>query len=420
MHDDTKSVHLGRHPERFAGTVNTPVFRASTILSETVAEWEQQKKDRTAEKPGTYYGLHGTPNRHLLEEALAELEGGYQCQIYPSGLAACVIPILAYVKAGDHILVTDSVYGPTRRFCNTQLKRFGVETTFYDPLIGAGISALMRPNTRVVFAESPGSLTFEVQDIPAIAEAAHRYTASGATSNAASRATSTSSNSNAGNGVIVMMDNTWGTPLYFKPFEHGVDVSIQATTKYIVGHSDVIMGSVTCTKEAWPALKAVTNDFGQTAAPDDCYLATRGLRTMALRLKQHQESGIQLAQWIAQQPEVERVLHPALPSDPGHALWKRDFKGACGLFGVVLKPSIKPAALHALIDSVQLFGLGASWGGFESLILHFDPREVRTATKWPPEGQAAGPCFRVHVGLENVEDLIADMGRGFAALRALL
>lgn len=394
MHEDTKTVHLGRHPERYAGTVNTPVFRASTILSETVAEWEQKKKDRALEKPGTYYGLHGTPNRHLLEDALAELEGGYKCQIYPSGLAACVVPILAYVKAGDHILVTDSVYGPTRRFCDMQLKRFGIETTYYDPLIGGGISALMRPNTSLVFVESPGSLTFEVQDIPAIAEVAHEHKA------------------------VVMMDNTWGTPLYFKPFEHGVDVSIQATTKYIVGHSDVIMGSVTCTKEAWPALKAVTSDFGQTAAPDDCYLATRGLRTMALRLKQHHESGIKLAEWIAQQPEVERVLHPALPSDPGHALWKRDFKGACGLFGVVLKAEIKPEALHALIDGVKLYGLGASWGGFESLILHFDPREIRTATKWPREGQSAGPCFRVHAGLENIDDLIADMGHGFAALRA--
>ena len=396
MHEDTKAVHLGRHPERYAGTVNTPVFRASTILSETVAEWEQKKKDRGTEKPGTYYGLHGTPNRHLLEEALAELEGGYRCQIYPSGLAACVVPILAYVKTGDHILVTDSVYGPTRRFCDMQLKRFGVETTYCDPLIGSGISALMRPNTSLVFVESPGSLTFEVQDIPAIAEVARKHKA------------------------IVMMDNTWGTPLYFKPFEHGVDVSIQATTKYIVGHSDVIMGSVTCTKEAWPALKAVTNDFGQTAAPDDCYLATRGLRTMALRLKQHHESGIKLAEWIAQQPEVERVLHPGLPSDPGHALWKRDFKGACGLFGVVLKSGIKPEALRALIDSVELYGLGASWGGFESLILHFDPREIRTATKWPREGQSAGPCFRVHAGLEHVDDLIADMGRGFAALRSHL
>lgn len=391
MQDSTKSVHLGRHPDRFAGTVNTPVFRASTILSETVAEWEQKKKDRAQEKPGTYYGLHGTPNRHLLEDALAELEGGYKCQLYPSGLAACTIPILGYVNAGDHVLVTDSVYGPTRRFCDTQLRRLGIETTFYDPLIGAGIGALMRPNTRLIFVESPGSLTFEVQDVPAIAGVAHAH------------------------GAIVMMDNTWGTPLYFRPFEHGVDVSIQATTKYIVGHSDVIMGSVTCTREAWPRLKAVTSDFGQTASPDDCYLAARGLRTMAMRLPVHWASGVRLAEWISVQPEVERVLHPALPADPGHALWKRDFTGACGLFGVVLKP-MRSQARDALIDALTLFGIGASWGGFESLAIPFDPNELRSATRWP----YAGPCFRVHAGLEHIDDLIADMAQGFEQLRAHL
>lgn len=390
MQEETKVAHLGRHPERFSGTVNTPVFRASTILSADMAEWEQKKKDRAAEKAGTYYGLNGTPTKHLLEEALAEIEGGYKCQIYPSGLAACVIPILGYVKAGDHILVTDSVYGPTRKFCDSQLKRFGVETTYYDPLLGGGISTLMRPNTRLVFVESPGSLTFEVQDIPAIADVAHKA------------------------GAVVMMDNTWGTPLYYKPFEHGVDVSIQATTKYIVGHSDVIMGSVTCTREAWPVLKAVTSDFGQTSAPDDCYLAARGLRTMALRLPRHWENGVALAEWLARQPEVEKVLHPALPSDPGHALWKRDFKGACGLFGVVLKDGIPAGARDKIIDSVQLYGLGASWGGYESLIMPFEPREIRSATKWPH----AGPCFRIHAGLEHVDDLIADLDQAFAQMRA--
>ena len=391
MRDETSTVHLGRHPERFQGTVNTPVFRASTILSADTAEWEQKKRDRAQEKPGTYYGLMGTPTKHLLEEALATLEGGHKCQIFPSGLAACTIPILGYVAAGDHILVTDSVYGPTRRFCDVQLKRLGVETTYYDPRAGGGIAALMRPNTRLVFVESPGSLTFEVQDIPAIAEAAHAR------------------------GATVMMDNTWGTPLYFKPFEHGVDVSIQATTKYIVGHSDVIMGSVTCTREAWPALKAVTADYGQTASPDDCYLAARGLRTMAARLPIHHASGVALAEWIARQPEVERVLHPALPDDPGHALWKRDFKGACGLFGVVLKP-MPDAARDALLDALTLYGIGASWGGFESLAMPFDPRTMRSATAWPH----AGPCFRVHAGLEHIDDLVADMAGGFAALRAAL
>jgi cystathionine beta-lyase len=391
MRDETKAAHLGRHPHRFEGAVNTPVFRASTILSKDTAEWEQKKRDRAADKPGTYYGLMGAPSRHLLEEALAELEGGYKCQLYPSGLAACTIPILGYVSAGDHIVVTDSVYGPTRRFCTAQLKRLGVETTFYDPLAGAAIADLMRPNTRLVFTESPGSLTFEVQDIPAIAAAAHAR------------------------GAVVMMDNTWGTPLYFKPFEHGVDVSIQATTKYIVGHSDVIMGSVTCTREAWAGLKAVTSDYGQTAAPDDCFLAARGLRSMARRLAVHWENGVRLAEWIGAQPEVEVVLHPALPGAPGHALWKRDFKGACGLFGVVLKP-MASRARDALIDALTLYGIGASWGGFESLAIPFDPAELRTATRWP----YAGPCFRVHAGLEHIDDLIEDMGRGFAALRAAL
>jgi cystathionine beta-lyase len=287
--------------------------------------------------------------------------------------------------------VPDSVYGPTRKFCDSQLKRFGVETTYYDPLAGAGIATLMRANTRLVFVESPGSLTFEVQDVPAIADVAHKA------------------------GAVVLMDNTWGTPLYFKPFEQGVDVSIQATTKYIVGHSDVIMGSVTCTKEAWPALKAATTEFGQTAAPDDCYLAARGLRTMALRLPRHWENGIALAEWIARQPEVETVLHPALPGDPGHALWKRDFKGACGLFGVVLKP-MPTAARDVIIDSATLYGLGASWGGFESLIMPFDPKEVRSATRWPH----AGPCFRIHAGLEHIDDLIADLDQAFARMRASL
>ncbi|MBL8378869.1 MAG: cystathionine beta-lyase [Burkholderiales bacterium] len=391
MREETKTTHLGRHPERFAGAVSTPVFRASTILSADVAEWEQKKRDRADGKPGTYYGLSGTPSRHLLEEALAEIEGGYKCQLYPSGLAACTIPILGYVRAGDHVLVTDSVYGPTRRFCTTQLARLGVETTFYDPLIGAGIKQLMRSNTRLVFTESPGSLTFEVQDIPAIAAAAHAA------------------------GAVVMLDNTWGTPLYFKPFEHGVDVSIQATTKYIVGHSDVIMGSVTCTREAWPGLDAVTTDYGQTAAPDDCFLAARGLRSMARRLPIHWESGLRLAEWIAQQPEVEVVLHPALPGAPGHDLWKRDFRGACGLFGVVLKP-MAPRARDALIDALELFGIGASWGGFESLAIPFDAASLRTATRW----HYAGPCFRVHAGLEHIDDLIADMAGGFVAMRAAL
>jgi len=387
--DETKVVHAGRHPEEFQGAVNPPVYHVSTVLSPNLADWEQKKKDYAAERPGMYYGRHGTPTIAALEEAIAELEGGYRAMVYPSGLAACACAVLAFVKSGDHVLVSDSAYGPTRRVGSRLLKRFGVATEFYDPLIGPGIEALMRPNTSVVVVESPGSLTFEMQDVPAIAAAAHRR------------------------GAVVVMDNTWATPLFFKAFEHGVDVSVQAATKYVVGHSDAMIGTATATKEAWPKLREAHIDLGQTAGPDDVYLAQRGLRTLAARLKQHGESGLALAQWIARQPEVERVLYPALPSDPGHAIWKRDFLGASGLFSVVLNP-VPHAAFAALIDSLQLYGIGASWGGYESLVMPFDPRETRSVTKWPH----AGPSFRIHAGLEAIDDLVADMDAAFGRLRA--
>jgi cystathionine beta-lyase len=389
MHDDTKAAHSGRHPERFHGAVNPPVYHVSTVLSKTLAEYEQKRKDWVAETPGVYYyGRHGMPTTEALQEAVAELEGGHKCVVYPSGLSACAGSLLSCLAAGDHLLMVDTVYGPTRNFAKKVLGRYGVETTFYDPLVGTGLESLMRPNTRAVFVESPGSLTFEVQDVPAIAEVAHKR------------------------GAAVIMDNTWGTPVYFKPFEHGVDVSVQSATKYIVGHADAMVGTVTATRDLWPKVKATTYDLGQTCGPDDIYFALRGLRTLAVRLRQHWENGVQLAEWIARQPEVEKVLHPALPSDPGHALWKRDFKGACGLFGVVLKP-VEHEAFAAFIDGLELYGLGASWGGFESLIAPFDPNEVRSATKWPH----AGPCFRIHAGLEHIGDLIADMDAGFKRLR---
>jgi cystathionine beta-lyase len=385
VHDETKLVHSGRHPERFEGVVNPPVFHASTILSPSLADWERKIEDRAKEIPGTYYGRGGTPTTRSLEDALAELEGAHRCVVFSSGLAACTGALLAYLAVGDHVLLSDSVYGPTRGVATRLLKRYGVEATFYDPLIGARIGELIRPNTKVIYVESPGSLTFEVQDIPAIADVAHRH------------------------GITVIMDNTWGTPLYFKAFDHGVDVSIQAATKYVVGHSDAMLGTVSCTKEAWPKLKSTHYDLGQTAGPDDIYLAQRGLRTMGVRLKQHWETGLRLADWIARRPEVERVLHPALPGDAGHALWKRDFKGACGLFGVVLKP-VDPEAFRSFIDGLQLYGLGASWGGYESLIMPFEPH--RSVTKWPYEGL----CFRIHAGLEHPDDLIADLSAGFERL----
>jgi len=389
MRDETKIVHAGRDPQRFEGVVNPPVLHASTVLSRNLVEWEEKRRRYAQGLPGTFYGLMGTAGTRALENALAELEGGYRAIVFPSGLAACVVPILAFVAAGDHVLITDSVYGPTRRFANGMLTRLGVEVTYYDPLVGRGIEALMRPNTRVVFVESPGSLTFEVQDVPAIAEVAHRH------------------------GAVVIMDNTWGTPLNFRAFEHGVDVSVQAATKYVGGHSDLVLGTAAATEQAWPTLMHATYGLGQCAAPDDVYLAQRGLRTMHIRLKRHWETGLALAEWLARQPEVERILHPALPGDPGHALWKRDFRGACGLFGVVLKPVGRPA-LEAFFDGFRLFGIGASWGGYESLVIPVDLAGIRTATRWPHEG----PCIRLHAGLEAPEDLIADLDAAFARLRA--
>jgi cystathionine beta-lyase len=389
MRDETKIVHAGRDPQRFDGVVNPPVLHASTVLSRNLPEWEEKRRRRAQDLPGTFYGLTGTATTRALEDALAELEGGHRAIVYPSGLAACVVPVLAYVKAGDHVLLTDSVYGPTRRFADGMLTRLGVEVTYYDPLAGSGIEALMRANTRVVFVESPGSLTFEVQDVPAIAKVAHRHDAT------------------------VIMDNTWGTPLHFRAFEHGVDVSVQAATKYVGGHSDLILGTATATKQAWPALMQATYSLGQCAAPDDIYLAQRGLRTLHVRLKRHWETGLVLAEWLGKQPEVERILHPALPGDAGHALWKRDFRGACGLFGVMLKPVGRPA-LEAFFDRFELFGIGASWGGYESLVIPVDLAGFRTATRW----LHAGPLFRIHAGLEAPEDLISDLEAAFVRLRA--
>lgn len=392
MRDETLAVHSGLHPERHQGAVNPPVFHASTILSESVDEYRRKRKEWLQEVPGTYYGRFGTPTTDALQEAIATIEGGHRSLLYPSGLAACAGALLAFVATGDHVLMADSVYGPTRNFAKGLLKRFGVSTTFYDPLLGRGIESHIQANTRAIYLESPGSLTFEVQDVPAIAEIARRR------------------------GITTLIDNTWGTPLYFRPLAHGVDVSVQSATKYIVGHSDAMLGAVTCTKEAWPRLKATTFELGQTAGPDDVYLGQRGLRTLAVRLKTHWETGVALGEWLLRQREVERVLHPALPADPGHTIWKRDFTGACGLFGVVLKEGVSERALAAMIDGLELYGIGSSWGGFESLIVPFDPREMRTATQWPHPG----PCFRIHAGLESVDDLIADLGAGFKRLRAAL
>lgn len=383
MKDDTILVTAGRHPEDNHGVVNPPVYRASTILYPNVEALEAPRELR-----GVYYGRGGVPTTFDLEDAVATLEGGHGAVLSSSGKTVICQALTAFLEAGDHLLMVDTTYGPTRQFCDRVLTRFGVETTYYDPLIGAGIEALIQPNTKIVYTESPGSHTFEVQDVPAIADVARKH------------------------GAVVMMDNTWASPLYFKAFEHGVDVSLHAATKYIGGHSDLMMGIAVAAEPVYEQLRKGMQDQGNYASPDDCYLAQRGLRTMSVRLERHHRNAVLLAEWLQGRPEVDRVLHPALPDDPGHALWQRDFKGASGLFGVVLNACSKNA-VSAMLNGLSLFGMGYSWGGYESLIIPTHPERNRTATHWHTEG----PCLRIHAGLEDPDDLIADLTAGFERLR---
>jgi len=381
---DTRLAIAGREPFAHHGYVNTPVYHASTLLYPTAEDYRAHR--------GRYqYGRRGTPTSEALETAIRELEGPACAGValLPSGLAAISSALLSVLSTGDHLLVTDSVYGPTRKFCDTVLSRLGIQTTYYDPVIGAGIADLMRPNTRAVFTESPGSLSFEIQDIPAVASAAHD------------------------NGAVVLMDNTWAGPLYFSALEKGVDLSIISGTKYIGGHSDLMLGVVSANAATCTRLKDTVYTMGLCVGPDDVNLGLRGLRTMGVRLARAQESALAVARWFEQRPEVSRVLHPALPSHPGHEIWKRDFSGACGLFSIVLKPSSEPA-VNGFLNALTLYGMGASWGGYESLVIPFDCSDLRTATVWHPEG----PAIRFHIGLEDVSDLIADLERGFAALAA--
>ena len=376
----TRLSHAGRDPARFHGFVNTPIYRGSTVLYPTLDTLLADDQEYS-------YGRLGTPTVTALQEALAELEGGHATVLTPSGLSAITTAILSFVSSGDHVLVTDSVYRPTRRFCDTVLKRLGVSTTYYDPEIGGGISDLLTDRTKLVFTESPGSQTFEVQDIPAIVEAAHA------------------------GGAEVIMDNTWATPLYFRPFDHGVDVVVHAATKYLVGHADAMLGVITTSESATGPVAKTHDILGLCPGPEDVYLGLRGLRTLEVRLRRHQETALVLADWLAQRPEVSKVIHPARPDHPGHALWQRDFTGSSGLFAVVLKPASHDA-LAAMLDGLDLFGMGYSWGGYESLILPFDPSTYRTATRW----QVEGPSLRLHVGLEDIDDLKADLDAGFARL----
>jgi cysteine-S-conjugate beta-lyase len=380
----TRLANAGRDPFAHHGYVNPPVYRASTLLYKSAADYLAHR--------GRYqYARRGTPTSEALQTALAAIEGP-QCAgvaLLPSGLAAVSTALLSAVNAGGHILVTDSAYAPTRKFCDAILSRYGVTTTYYDPTIGAGIAALMRPDTAAVFVESPGSLSFEIQDVPAIAAAAHAR------------------------GATVLMDNTWASPVYFRALEKGVDLAIQSGTKYIGGHSDVMLGVVAANEKAWPRLSETVYEMGLCVGPDDMFLGLRGLRTLGVRLTHHQAVAMKIARWLEARPEILRVLHPALESHPGHAIWRRDFSGASGLFSVVFKPA-PTAAVHAFLDRLALFGIGASWGGYESLAIPFDCAPIRSAVPWAP----GGPTVRFHIGLEDVSDLIADLESGLAAFAA--
>lgn len=379
----TRIVLAGRDPEDSYGFVNTPIVRGSTVVYPSLEAFMARKSRYT-------YGTMGNPTLDALELACNAMEGGAGVVVCPSGLLACTLPLLAALSAGDHMLVTDSVYRPTRAFCEGMLRRMGVDVTYYDPLIGGNIGTLFKPNTKAVFTEAPGSQTFEMQDIPAIAKVAHAH------------------------GALVIMDNTWATPLFFDSHKAGVDLSIQAGTKYYAGHSDVLIGTVSArTPELYRLLRNTWEQLGVIVAPEDAFLTLRGIRTMPLRLKEQKAAGIAIARWLQQRPEVRSVLHPALPDDPGHGIWSRDFTGATSLFSIVLNP-VSTTALAAMADHLALFGMGASWGGYESLILPFDCATYRTVTNWEP----GGPCIRIHIGLEDIEDLKEDLDAGFKRMAA--
>jgi cystathionine beta-lyase len=386
MKKDTLLARTGRDPARYQGMVNTPVFRTSTVIFPDREAYEARGGD---DYKKVRYGLAGTPTTFALEEAVAQMEGGHAAVALPSGLAAIAVALCAFLKSGDHLLAPDSVYSPTRDFCDRRLRPNGIETEYYDPLVGAGIAKLIRTNTRVVFCEAPGSLTFEMQDIPAIAAAAHAR------------------------GIPVLADTTWGTPYFFRSFEKGVDVSIHAATKYIAGHSDVLMGVIVTNEQHWLTVRRAVADYGYGVSPDDCYLALRGFRTIGVRMKQQMASALKVARWLQSRQEVKRVLYPALEGDPGHAIWKRDFSGAASLFSFVLAGSERQAT--AFINALEIFGIGSSWGGFESLAIVAPIARLRTATRWDP----GGPTIRLHIGLEDPDDLVADLERGFSAMQRI-
>ncbi len=387
MKKDTRLTRAGTDPHNNHGIINPPVYHASTISAPTLAGYAKISAERYQE--GTFaYGLDGTPTQLAFERAIADLEGGDRCVALPSGLAAIAVAVLAFVKSGDHLLIVDSAYTPARLLADSVLADNNVQVTYYDPMLGKDIAQLMQPNTKVVFAESPGSQTFEVQDIPAIVDVAHSR------------------------GAVVVMDNTWSGGYYYRPLEHGVDVSLQAATKYIGGHSDLMLGTIVVKAALYEQMKSTAKVYGYHAAPDDCYQALRGLRTMGVRLERHQSSALALARWLETRPEVNRVLHPALEACPGHEHWRRDFEGSSGLFSFLLNDQFDDSAVTNMIDGLALFAIGASWGGYESLVMRLHPEDSRTATPWSHQGA----LVRLHIGLEDVDDLRDDLTAGFERL----
>jgi cysteine-S-conjugate beta-lyase len=384
--DRTIATHAGNRPHENQGVVNPPIYRASTILFPTAQDLREAPKRKYE---GITYGRDGTPTHRILAESFSQLEGADKTVIVPSGMAAVTTALLAVLDPGDHLLMVDTAYEPSRHVCDGFLAKIGIETTYYDPMVGAGIAELIRPNTKAIYMESPGSLTFETQDVPAIVAAARAR------------------------NCVTLIDNTWATPLYFKPPQFGIDIGIYAATKYVGGHSDMMMGLITCTSALFPKIAKMAHAvMGHAVSADDCYQALRGLRTMHARLREHQETALALAHWLAGRPEVEQVLHPALPGTPGHQFWKRDLGGSSGLFGVVLKP-FAPERLDAMLNGMELFGMGYSWGGYESLMVPCNLAHNRTAKAWPAQGRT----LRIHAGLEDPEDLIADLENGLARLR---
>jgi len=398
MKKETLITKAGRNPAKHAGAVNPPIYQTSTVIFPTWEAYEEAERGKHfyeetegTNTPDLSYAISGTPTTFALERALAELEGEGGAVIVPSGLSAIAVAIQSFVASGDHILVTDSVYGPGRRFCNKELKRFGVEVEFYDPLIGGEIKKLIKPNTKLVFLESPGSMTFEVQDIPAITQAVKSVREE----------------------IVTVMDNSWATSLFFQPYKYGVDVSLQAITKYIAGHSDIIMGVVFARgSEHLKKIAATFRNTGLHVHPQACYQALRGLRTMATRLKAHQAAALQIAKWLEKHPKVSEVIYPALKGAAGHEIWQRDFSGASSLFAFILDKKYERESISRMLNNMEIFGIGCSWGGYESLIIHFDPSVIRTATRW----QKPGSAIRIYIGLEDPDDLILDLEKGLGRL----